>query len=313
MLSLLDKGPALPGLDKMREELERCIVGAEKEVWSAQPDQIKLECTTTALSNLRKEEGDCVAQVAKLEQQLLTVRTRLGKVQKDISDNEEAMVFIQSAMADAGGEQDDSMDYDDGYYGWYGWTSWRKPWQGGYEDKEDTDESYLEQLKKLYRRLDQESSPESLAQAAVLTHQFAEAVSDRMVAAAPRPLAHPGQSSLQQPQGAMAPATPPPLQQQVPLSPSAALTPKQAPVLTSGTIGAIAVGAAAGRKVRANGKPEHKGKKAKSVAVTASGDEGDEDSGEDLADAGVQSAAVGAALGAQALGFPPAGGTSEVL
>ena len=58
-----------------------------------------------------------------------------------------------------------------------------------------------------------------------------------------------------------------------------------------------------------------KGRKAKSVAVTASGDEGDgaEDSGEDLADAGVQSAAVGAALGAQALGFPPAGGTSEVL
>ena len=327
MLAILDKGPAHPGIGKMREEIERCIASAEKEVFAAQPDQMKLECTTTVLTSA-KEEVACLSRIAKLERSIVTERAHLAKIQRDIGDNQEALVAIQSAMAVAG-QTDDYMEHDDGHYGWYERPSWKRSWQGGYEDqwqdlwqeKEDNDESYQEQLAKLYSRLDREATPESLMQAAQLTNHFAEKVSELMVTAATRGPAPLQQPMLQQQQGASAPATPhrnlqlpSPGVAPSPLAPAASapmgLSPSRTPVVTSGAVSAIPVGGRTGRKVKSTtAKPKHNplDKSVKISVETVSS--GEEESGDDMADVDGQPASVAEAGVALAMGFTVASAT----
>ena len=171
--------------------------------------------------------------------------------------------------------------------------------------------SYLDQLKRLYTRLGQEATPESLQQAAMLTNHFAEKVTELLAVAAP----HQGvQPQNQQLQVAGAPATPQrslsvhsPGVASSPLAPVApAMSPK--PVVTSGAVSAIPVPKAAGRKVKSSTvKPKHDKTVKVTVETLSSGEEEDED---EMAAYDGQPVVVAEDGGTQAVGFTLAGATA---
>jgi hypothetical protein len=171
--------------------------------------------------------------------------------------------------------------------------------------------SYLDQLKRLYIRLGQEATPESLQQAAMLTNHFAEKVTELLAVAAP---AQGMQPQSQQLQLAGAPATPQrslsvqsPGVAASPLAPVApALSPK--PVVTSGAVSSIPLPKAAGRKVRSSTKPKHDKSVKLTVETVTSGEE--ESDTEEMAANDGQPVVGADGGGTQAVGFTLAGATA---
>ena len=322
-LAALEKGPAHPGMEAMRQELQKSISAAEQAVWSAQPGEVKRRCTVEALASLQREEAECEASMTKLSAQMEALVARRGRVRQDISDNQCALATIEAGLLAADDdhygwkreEPDDWMDRDDdGYYGWYsGWRDDHGVRQDGYGGQrppytgqfaQAAEDSYLEQLQKLYLRLGSEATQESLAQAAQLTTHFAVRVSELLAAATPAPVTPLRQLAL--PTGS-APSTDLCVAQLVPPSPS--------PARSSIT---VATPTPAGRKVKDGkeklkaGKLKSKDSKEKRVSLAAAAEGSSSDDEEDMVADGAATAGLldGEADGSAALGFRPAAGVA---
>ena len=333
MLTILEKGPAHPGMEVMRQELQKSITAAEQAVWSAQPGEVKRQCTVEVLGSLSKEEAECSAAVAKLTVQMEALVARRDRIRKDIAENQGALEAIEAGiLADAGrfpeerdDERDEWMDRDDGYYGWhngwrddYGGRQHQGAWQDGYGGQlqaytgpatvlntgqlaPTSDQSYLVQLQLLYNRLGAEATPASLQQAALLTNHFAEKVTELLAAALP------------------APATPlrslPLASAQTPLSAGGSAAPGvPSPAPARSPVVKVEAPTAAGRKVK-DGKEKSKSplkpKREKRVSVAASEEVNSSDESEDDMEDGAAAPGgplAGEAVGAAALGFRPAAG-----
>jgi hypothetical protein len=327
MLALLERSPSHPGMEAMRLELQKSISAAELAVWNAQPLGIKRKCTVEVLSNLHREETEVEAALAKLKAQMEALCVRRDRVRKDIFDNQSALESIDAGiLADSGQESaacDEWMDHDDGYYGWHnGWKDdygrqqgqtggWQDPYGGqqpAYTGQlgQLGDQSYLEQLQRLYSRLGSEATPESLRQAALLTNHFAEKVTELLAVASPAPVTPHQTRPL--------PTVPTPS----PAAGSATLA-AASPLPTRLPVVSVAAPTAAGRKVKDGKektkavKPKGRDGKEKRVSLATSEEVCSSDSEEDMED---DAAAAGRSQGgeadaAPALGFCPAPGAAE--